>query len=85
MLTFHFLWPKIRPCVFSWDFVRVVLRVFVVVVLWGFLFVCLFHFVLVCTDSLLLWQQNQAKAKDRAVTHSSGFTPRQRPRQQDCF
>lgn len=53
----------------------------------GLFFSLKFHFVLVCIDSLLLWQQNQAKAKDLVVTHSSlsGFTPRQRPRQKDWF
>lgn len=69
MLTFYFLWPKIRSCVvystFSWDF----------------------FFFLGFIDSLLLWQQNQARAKDLVVTHSSlsGFTPGQGPRQQDWF
>ena len=44
-------------------------------------------FFLGCIDSLLLWQQNQARAKDLVVTHSSlsGFTPGQRLRQQDWF
>lgn len=57
MLTFSFLWPKIRSCVvypnFAWD---------------SFLS---------CIDSLLLWQQNEAKARPGGYTQFTlWFHPR---------